>query len=218
VGTPEVFAWRLVGARDGTALKYDPAPPIGAPTSLNEGQLATFFGATPFVVTSQDELHPFYAAGVMTGSYYIGQTDTDRRGGPAISQLVAVRDFAASYTFLAPSQYPETDLVVVRTASGGGFEDVFLDCAGRLGGWVSLGSHEYTRIALSKGNFEPQTYGNDTCDNGVHRITSKGRFGATLWGWGSAVTNLAHYYSESIGYAFTLVGPTRAPSRPIGPP
>jgi len=216
-GTPEVFEWRLIAAVDGTMFQYEPSPPSGAPTSLQKGQLATFFASGPFVVRSQDDQHPFYASGTMTGSYYTGKIDPDRRGGPAISQLVSARDFASSYTFFAPSLYPETDLVVVRAAQNGTFEDVTLDCAGKLGGWTPLGSYEYTRVALSRGNYQPQMYSGGTCDNGVHRITSKGRFGATLWGWGSALT-FPDPYTEAIAYAFTLVGPTHTPPNPIEPP
>lgn len=216
VGLPEVFEWRLVGAVDGTAFHYSPSPPNGAPVGLQKGELASFFAADPFVVASQDEQHPFFAEGVMTGSYYTGKNEIDRRGGPAVAPLVSARDFASSYTFLAPSMYPETDLVVVRAPEGGAFEDVDLDCAGTLDGWAALGAYQYTRVALSRDNFLPQSYPGGTCDNGVHRITSKGRFGATLWGWGSHVTHLVdNLYTEGVGYAFTLVGPTRTPTNPI---
>ena len=214
--TGEVAEFRLVGAVNGTLLTYDPAPPTAAPMMLQAGQLATFFATEqPFVVRSQDAGHPFYAATYMTGGYFAGQTLADRRGGPTVSQLVPPRDFQPSYTFFAATAYPESDLVVVRSSDGGGFHDVTLDCAGVLAGWVSVGNYQVTHVALSRGNYEAQVYPGGTCDNGTHRISSAGKFGATLWQWGSAATTK---YSQDMWCALTLVGPTEVPAQPIEPP
>ena len=51
--------------------------------------------------------------------------------------------------------------------------------------------YEYTRVDLVHGNFEPQ----GGCDNGRHEMTSRGRFGVTIWGWGTKTTgtNYANY-------------------------
>ena len=51
-GLVESPPWRLVGAIDGTALTYDPAPPPGAPAVLNSGQVVEFSAPGPFVVRS----------------------------------------------------------------------------------------------------------------------------------------------------------------------
>jgi hypothetical protein len=177
----------------------------------------TFFSGKAFVVRSQDDVHPFYVTNAMTGSYYTGKMEYDRRGNPIATSLVPSRDFASSYTFFAPSLYPETDLVIVRAQQSGTFADVSLDCAGNLDGWTPLGSYEYAHVALSRGNFEPQQYAGGTCDNGVHHIVSAKPFSATLWGWGSAVTS-PDPNTQYVGYAFTLVGPTRTPANPIEPP
>jgi hypothetical protein len=214
---PEAPEWRLIGAADGTMLAYDPAPPNGAPLTLSKGQLVTFFSGKAFVVRSQDDAHPFYVTNAMTGSYYAGNMASDRRGNPTTTAVASTRDFHSSYTFFAPSLYPETDLVVVRARESGTFADVMLDCAGNLDGWTALGSYEYTHVALSRGNFEAQQYAGGTCDNGVHRIISAKPFGATLWGWGSALAPLDPN-TQYMGYVFTLVGPTRTPTNPIEPP
>ena len=38
----EMMPYRIVAARDGTRLDYDPAVPPGAPTTMNAGEVATF--------------------------------------------------------------------------------------------------------------------------------------------------------------------------------
>ena len=133
-------------------------------------------------------------------------------------EVASPRDYARSYTFFAPSLEAETDLVVVRSPkSDESFDDVTLDCAGVLSGWTQVGKYQYTRVALSRDNFVPQTYPGGTCDTGVHRIWSSGTFGATLWGWGSAATGMEPS-TQGFEYGQPLVGPTHAPANPIEPP
>ncbi|MDF2695465.1 MAG: hypothetical protein K0S65_3848, partial [Labilithrix sp.] len=47
VGESENSPYRIVAAVDGTRLAYDPAPPPGAPTSLEGGKFATFWTREP---------------------------------------------------------------------------------------------------------------------------------------------------------------------------
>ena len=51
---------------NGTTLKYDPAV-SGAPTTFKEGQVVDFETTLAFVVTAQDNNHPFFIGQVMTG-------------------------------------------------------------------------------------------------------------------------------------------------------
>ena len=44
--------------------------------------VVTFWSATPFVVKSQDDKHPFYLAAHMTGADYSGSGGSDGRGDP----------------------------------------------------------------------------------------------------------------------------------------
>ncbi|MDF2695651.1 MAG: hypothetical protein K0S65_4034, partial [Labilithrix sp.] len=73
----EPMPYRIVAARDGTQLDYDPAVPPGAPLTMSAGEVATFWGATgdAFVVRTQDVDHPIYVAAYMTsaGDAIIGQ-------------------------------------------------------------------------------------------------------------------------------------------------
>jgi hypothetical protein len=66
--SPESIPYRMVGAVAGTALTWDPAPPPGAPPSLEAGQVAQFESSTPFTVRSQDPDHPFLFSQYMPGT------------------------------------------------------------------------------------------------------------------------------------------------------
>jgi hypothetical protein len=192
----EAVPWRIVGAVDGTQLAYEPAAPPGAPSVLGAGQVVEFTDPGPFVVTSQDDDHPFYLASYMTG----GQP-FDGEGDPEFVNVISPRQYLSRYTFFTDPTYPETNLVVVRVLDSetGVFPDVTLDCAGVLGGWIPVGTsgqYEFTRVDLSSGDF----VGQNGCDNGVHTMTASlpdpgdggpaptPLFGVTVWGWGNPIT------------------------------
>jgi hypothetical protein len=172
----EAPPWRIVGAVDGTTLSWEPAPPSGAPTSVGLGDVFEFNATGPFLVRSQDEDHPFYIAGYMTGGMGFGG-----EGDPEWVNLVPTNQYLDYYVFFTDPTYSETNLVVVRRKGPNGFEDVTLDCAGTLTGWEPLGEHEWTRIDLVTGDFESV----GGCSNGRHEIKSAAPFGVTVWGWGA---------------------------------
>jgi hypothetical protein len=200
--------WRVVGAVDGTTLAYEPSAPAGAPTTLNQGQVAEFPSAGPFVVKSQDDKHPFYISGHMTGCSTLGNL-SDCRGDPEFVNVIPSQQYLNSYVFFTDPTYPETDLVLTRSKANGAFADVTLDClTGPVTGWQPVGTSgefEYTRVDLSRGNFVKQ--GN--CDNGRHEMKSTAPFGLTVWGWGSAATGGSlglgggsGFYSQAVSYAY----------------
>jgi hypothetical protein len=180
----EAPPWRLVGAVDGTELSWTPNVPAGAPTTLDQGELAEFFAPGPFVVESQHDDHPFYLAQYMTGFQYSeGPTPpTIGEGDAEWVNVVPVDQYLDRYVFFTDPTFPETNLVVVRKKlpATQAFADVTLDCAGALSGWQPLGDLEYTRIDLVTGNYEPV----NGCDNGRHEMTSAAPFAVTVWGWG----------------------------------
>ena len=201
-GQEETPPWRLVGAVDGTQLTWKPGVPTGAPTTLNRGQIVEFEAAGPFDVKAQDDKHPFYVSAHMTGAGVYDKDETDGRGDAEFVNVVPPGEFLPKYTFFTDPTYPETNLIVVRAkGKDGKFADVNLDCAGKLGGWLSVGDDfEYTRIDLVRGNFQAQ--GN--CNNGRHVIESTNPFGLTVWGWGSAATGSmgSGFYSQYVSYAY----------------
>ena len=221
--TPESPPWRIVGAVDGTTLTYLPSAPAGAPTTIGSGKMIEFAADAPFVVKSQDDKHPFYMAGYMTGcTAYWGSTG-DCRGDPEFVNVIPPQQYLPSYVFFTDPTYPETHLVLVRTKGKNGFQDVTLDCAtGPLTGWTPLGTDfEYTRFDLVRHNFQKQ--GN--CDNGRHEIHSNAPFGLTVWGWGSMETGGTYrgtggtgFYSQAVSYAYPAGASLQAITTVVVPP
>jgi IgGFc binding protein len=191
----EPMPYRIVAARDGTRLDYDPAVPAGAPIALSAGEVATFWAGTgdPFVVRTQDADHPIYVAAYMSGGGYpmvedfLGDRDFEGNGDPAFVNVVPSGQYLSSYSFFADPTYEETSLVVVREKDGGEFNDVWLECAGNLTDFRPIGTrgkYEYTRVDLIR-HFGPgQSFGTGVCRSGLQRMRSDGPFTATLWGWG----------------------------------
>jgi len=201
VGQEESPPWRLVGAVKGTTLVWSPKKPVGAPDTLDLGQVAQFNDPGPFTVRSQDEDHPFYAAAYMTGGEAFGGA-----GDPEWVNLIPSAQYQRRYIFFTDPTYSETELVVVRREEDGAFAPVTLDCLGDLVAWKSLGGGlEWTRVQLVTGNFN--NVGN--CANGRHVISSANPFGVTVWGWGSGASQLL--YTKYVSYAY----PAGATIRPI---
>jgi hypothetical protein len=219
-GHVETPPWRIVGAVDGTVLTYAPSMPPGAPTTLNGRQVVEFTASDPFVVTSQDDKHPFYMAGYMTGcEAYWWDHPHDCRGDPEFVNVVPPDQFLSSYVFFTDPTYPETHLVVVRAKGPAGFADVTLDCTGPLGGWTAVGSYEYTRVDLVRHDFAKQ----GTCDNGRHEIKSGAPFGVTVWGWGNAETGndvspLWGIFTQAVSYAYPAGASIKPLSTLVVPP
>ena len=192
----EPAIYRLVGAVDMTTLKYLPTPPAMAPNSLNRGQMAEFQSATPFVVTSQDDKHPFEFFTYMSGSGWapIGKGSY---GDPDFSVGVPPAQYMSDYVFFTDPTFPETNLVVIRKpTSPNMFADVNLDCMAQpLSGWQNIGQYQWTRVDLSTGDFA--NVGN--CSNGRHEMKSKGTFGLNVWGWGTPLTMT---FTANVSYSY----------------
>jgi hypothetical protein len=204
-GMEESPPWRIVGAVNGTTLTYEPSMPPGAPVSIGSGQVLEFNSPGGFRVKSQDVAHPFYMSAHMTGCGTISRNG-DCRGDPEFVNIIPPQQWLRSYVFFTDPTYPETNLVVTRAKTAGGFKDVTLDCAGVLTGWQPIGADfEYTRIDLVSGNFQKQ----GACDNGLHEMKSDGTFGLTVWGWGSAASG--SFFSQAVSYAY----PAGASVKPV---
>ncbi|AKU97799.1 hypothetical protein AKJ09_04463 [Labilithrix luteola] len=189
----ETMPYRIVAARDGTRLDYDPVIPAGAPTELSAGEVATFPAGTgdAFVVRTQDADHPIYVAAFMTGfeGGYFGSPSTGQWGDPEFVNVIPSRQYLNSYSFYADPSYPETSLVIVRAKTRGEFKDVWLECAGNLTDFKPIGTrgeYEFTRVDLARSGGPGQKFGDKTCQNGLQKMKSDGPFTATVWGWGVA--------------------------------
>ncbi len=188
----EPALWRVVGVVDGTDLTWS-TNIAGSPMSVQRGEAVDFISADPFVVESQDADHPFVLLELMSGSQW--QPSISGYGDSDFVLGVPPEQYMPRFVFFTDPTYPETNLVVVRRAVNGSFADVDLDCLGVLDGWESVGNYEWTRVDLSTGNFMSV----DGCDNGRHEMTSAGRFGLWVWGWGTPLTT-PNTQNVSYGY------------------
>ncbi|AKU93839.1 hypothetical protein AKJ09_00503 [Labilithrix luteola] len=193
----EPVPYRIVAARDGTRLDYDPEIPPGAPTTLNAGEVATFLRGTgdAFVVRTQDVEHPIYVSAHMTGGNGDGNTapNFDSSGDPEFVNVVPAKQYLNAYSFYADPTFAEISLVIVRRVTDGPnkhFEDVWLECAGTLERWKPVGTrgeYEFTRVDLARSRGPGETFGDGgsatTCMAGLQRMRSNGPFTATIWGW-----------------------------------
>lgn len=201
----EIVPWRFVGAVKGTTLSYLPAAPKGAPTTLTLGGLAEVWDPGPFVVKSQDDQHPFYVSGHMTGQDHQPAAGT---GDPEFVNLIAPQEFLPNYVFMTDPTYANTNLVVVRKDFGQGYADVKLDCQSTpLTGWKPItGSvYQYTRVDIAKTG-----KGVGQCDNGLHTISSANPFGLTVWGWDQYVS-----YAYPAGASVQPINTVIVPAQPF---
>ncbi len=190
----EPMAYRIVAARDGTKLDYDPPiPPSGAPLELAAGQVATFSIGVgqAFVVRTQDADHPIYVAAHMTGAVAAGLLVYGKMGDPEFVNVVPAQQYQSAYSFYADPTYAETSLAIIRRKTNGAFRDVWLECAGVLTDWKPIGvrgEYEWRRVDLARRGGTGDTFDGGTCSLGLQRMRSDGEFTATLWGWDSYVS------------------------------
>ena len=200
--TGEPAIWRVVGAVDGTALSFTPSIPAGsgypaAPTTLKEGQMAEFATATPFVVKSQDDKHPFMLFEYMSGSQWTYMKDSSGFGDPDFSVQVPPQQYLEHYVIMTDPSYPETALTLVRRPdANNNFQDVKIDClTSPIGNWQTVGGYQYTHLDLQTGDFKDV----GTCSNGRHELTSTAPFGLGVWGWGTPNTAS---FTANVSYSY----------------
>jgi IgGFc binding protein len=193
-GVEEDTPWQIVGAADGIELTYIPSPPRDAPLALSVGQVAHFWSRTPFIVRSQDDRHPFYLGGYMTGQPYPAARGAP--GAPVLVNAVPTAQFDRSYVFFIGTVYPESRLVVVRKKGADGhFGAVKLGCAAEpLAGFRPLGELEYTQVVL-RSQIQPAI---PDCDRPVHSMEGGSPFSVTVWTWvGSPSDRFIHSYAHA---------------------
>jgi hypothetical protein len=200
--TGEPAIWRVLGAVDGTMLTFSPSIPAGSgypapPASLNQGQMAEFSTATPFVVKSQDDKHPFLLFEYMSGSGWSYMKNTSGYGDPDFSVQVPPQQYLEHYVIMTDPSYPETSLTLVRRPdANNNFQDVSIDClTSPISGWQTVGAYQYTHLDLQTGNFQDV----NGCSNGRHELTSKAPFGLGVWGWGTPLTSS---FTQNVSYSY----------------
>jgi hypothetical protein len=179
---PESIPYRIVGTVDGTTLTYTP-PVAGAPTTLSNGQVAEFESSAPFVVTSQDAMHPFYVGQYMSGCIVTSGSRLGAGtclGDEEFVNILPPAQWLTSYVFFTDPTYTTTNLVIVREADAHGtFHDVTVDCLGTVTGWQPVASG--ARYQITNADLQRLTPVM-SCTNGRHTATSGGAFTIMVWG------------------------------------
>jgi hypothetical protein len=136
-------------------------------------------------------------------------------GDPEWVNVIPAAQYLTRYVFFTDPTYPKTNLVVVRKrhATSGEYADVSLACAGTLSGWKPIGDYEYTRVDISKGDFEDV----GGCSNGSQEMTSDAPFAVTVWGWGDNTTTPvtpAVSYAYPAGAGIAIINDVTIPPEP----
>jgi hypothetical protein len=200
---PESITYRLVGTVAGTTLSYTPdiaASGAAAPTTLGVGQVSEFETTVPFIVSSQDEMHPFYLGQYMAGCDFTTGSPSRPGGGclgtSAFVNILPPAQWLSSYVFFTDPTYTTTNLVVVRAADANGmFSDVTVDCLGTLTGWQAAG--DGARYQITNADIQRDTPVG-SCVNGRHTATSHGTFTVMVWGLANA-TSYAYPAGGNLG-------------------
>jgi hypothetical protein len=191
---PESVPYRFIGVVDGTTLTYEPAAPPNAPATLMAGQVAEFETTSLFVVTSQDNMHPFGVTQYMPGATITANASrqdcsklamfgTDcKLGDEDWIILTPPAQFLQRYVFFVDPTYATTNLVVTRVkGSSGFFSDVKIDCLpSPVSGWMDVGTsgkYQVAYVDLVRGT---TPVGN--CNGSRVEATSPGIFGVNVWG------------------------------------
>ncbi len=205
----ENYPYTIVGAVNGTRLNYDPAPPPGAPSKLELGEMFLFDAASTFSVSSQDSSHPFYLASHMEGAAELIEDSVVADGDPEFVNVISSEQYLDEYLFFTDLTYRTTHLVFVRKKNKAGlFDDVTLDCVGPVSGWEAVGTRgqfEFLGVDLVTDNI-PQ----GKCDNGLHTAKSATPFGLTVWGWDDDVS-----YAYPAGMSVKPVNNVVVPVDPV---
>ncbi len=180
---PESIKYRLVGAVDGVQLTYEPAIG-GAPATLAAGQAVELETTLPFVVRSQDDMHPFYVAQYMSGCRVVsGSRPATSAGDGCVGDeefvnVLPPAQWLNSYVFFTDPTFATTNLVVTRKATGSVFQDVTIECLGTVTGWQTIGAGQYevAYVDLRRGADV------GACRPGRQAARSAGPFGITVWG------------------------------------
>lgn len=172
-GQPEDPRWRFMSAVNDTKLTFDPpipAFPLGTHRAAAQ-DVTNFVEAQPFVVRSQDDAHPFYAWGYMTGG-----ANHLEQGDPDFYNLIPTGQFLPEYRFYTDPTYGNTELLFVRR----GKATVTLECSGPVQDFQPIGDgkYEYARVPLRRAKVAT-----GPCKDGTHHAFSDTPFGLTVVGY-----------------------------------
>ncbi len=144
--------YRITGAYDGTPLTYSPAPPPGAPTSIDAYETVRFQTNLPFTVSTSDPNKPFAVTQFLLSNQAIAPSG--QPGDPAMIALPAAQQYETDYIFLVPAGYTVNYVTAIRPVGA----EVMLDGVSvAAGNWKPLGviggvGYEYLHMQVDTGS------------------------------------------------------------------
>lgn len=174
---------RIVGSFDGTKLIYSPAPPPGAPTTIDAYQTVAFTANASFIVSGDQ---PFSVFEFLLSNEVITvdptpEDDADNGtwpGDPAMILVPPSAQYQGNYVFLVPKEYAANFVTIVRPAGAAvqlDGADVTQDAA-----WDKVGIHD--DITWERGHF--------ALAGGPHTVTAADdvKVGIIVVGYDTAVS------------------------------
>lgn len=192
---------RIVGSFDGTQLTYSPAPPPGAPATIDAYETVAFTADGSFVVSADQ---PFSVAEFLLSNAVVTPDPTPDDdaddgtwpGDPAMILVPPTAQYQARYVFLVPKEYAANFVTIVRPAGAA----VTLDGAdvSQSSGWSDVGSHAGT--TWQRAHF-PLEWGPHTVEAG-----GDAKVGIVVVGYDAAVS-----FGYAGGSGVEFIGPPPLP-------
>lgn len=145
---------RIVGSFDGTKLSYSPAPPPGAPATIDAYQTVAFTAASSFIVSADQpfSVFEFLLSNAVVTVDPTPEDDADNGtwpGDPAMILVPPSAQYQSNYVFLVPKEYAANFVTIVRPAGA----TVTLDGADvtQDPAWDKVGIHD--NVDWERGHF-----------------------------------------------------------------
>lgn len=164
--------FRITAGFDGTQLAYDPAPPPGAPTTLDAYETVAFVTDTPFAVRSVDADKSIAVAQFLLSNGHFALAL--RPGDPSMVLVPATEQLQRRYAFLVPQGYASDFVTVVRPTGS----TTTLDGVPVAAAFAPLAAHDGVGFEYAHLSVEP----------GSHIVDGDDAFGITVVGYAQDVS------------------------------
>lgn len=129
----EKMTWRILAAKNGTTVTFNPPVSLGAVVQLGAGKFTEFAADGDFAVSSNKD-HPVLVTGYLHSCKDAQkQGDPSCPGDPSMVQVVPIEQWARDYVFLVDHSYTNNSVKLVRAAG----ENVSVGC-GAVPSWKPI--------------------------------------------------------------------------------
>jgi len=148
----EPTMWRVLAAKDGTVVTFNPPVSIGPSAELDAGELVQFTSTGDFEVGTNQE-HPVLVAGYFYGCES-AQQGQSCPGDPSMALVVPAAQWLRDYVFLVDFSYANDSVKLIRPTG----QSVALDCLGPVTDWKAVTpAYESAVVKFNAGSCKPGT-------------------------------------------------------------